>query len=127
AYKLGVTDKEVDKLCDAVVKALAKGPLEPNAIREATGKASRNLGEEGKKKGVTTTLPLAIGKLQVAGEIRRIPLTRELASQRYEYALWRPNPFEKFKFSLDEAFTELARHYFRWIGPATLAEFQWFS
>src|SRR5579883_1029050 len=52
AYKLGVTDKEVDKLCGAVLDALAKGPLEPDQIREATGKASRNLGEEGKKKGV---------------------------------------------------------------------------
>src|SRR5579872_3222096 len=29
AYKLGVTDKEIDKLCAAVVTALAKGPLDP--------------------------------------------------------------------------------------------------
>src|SRR4029077_13153055 len=43
AYKLGVTDKEVDKLCDAVLKALAQGPLAPDEIREATGNASRNL------------------------------------------------------------------------------------
>ena len=27
----------------------------------------------------------------------------------------------------EEVATELARRYFRWIGPATLAEFQWFS
>src|SRR5215471_4949143 len=27
ASKLGVTDKEIDKLCDAVIKALEKGPL----------------------------------------------------------------------------------------------------
>ena len=26
-----------------------------------------------------------------------------------------------------EVATELARRYFRWIGPATVAEFQWFS
>jgi hypothetical protein len=127
ASKLGVTDKEIDKLCGAVVKALAKGPLDPNQIREATGTASRNLGEEGKKKGMITTLPLALGRLQVVGEIRRIPVTGGLASQRYQYALWRPNPLEKFKLSVEEAYTELARHYFRWIGPATLAEFQWFS
>ena len=46
AVKLGVTEKEVDKLCEAVVKALEKGPLDPDGIREATGKASRSLGEE---------------------------------------------------------------------------------
>jgi hypothetical protein len=127
AYKLGVTDKEVDKLCDAVVKTLAKGPLEPARIRETTGNASRSLGEEGKKKGLTTTLPLALGRLQSCGEIQRISLNGRIDSQRYQYELWRPNPLDRFKLSLDEAFSELARRYFRWIGPATPAEFQWFS
>jgi hypothetical protein len=127
AAKLGVTDKEIDKLCDAVVKVLANGPLDPAGIREATGNVSRNLGEEGKKKGLTTTLPVALGRLQAIGEIRRIPLDGQLITQRYQYCLWRPNPLEKFKLSLEEAYTELARHYFRWIGPATIAEFQWFS
>ncbi|MBZ5604034.1 MAG: winged helix DNA-binding domain-containing protein [Acidobacteriia bacterium] len=127
AYKLGVTDKEIDKLCDAVLRALSKGPLEPEQIREATGQASRNLGEEGKKKGVTTTLPLALGKLQSSGDIRRVPMNGRLDQQRYRYSLWRPNPMAKFAMSSEEVQTELARRYFTWTGPATLAEFQWFS
>ena len=127
AYKLGVTDKEVAKLGEAVVKALEKGPLDPEELREATGKASRSLGEEGKKKGLTTTLPLALGNLQAAGEIRRVPVNGRLDQQRYRYCLWRPNPLAKFSIKPAEAATELARRYFRWIGPATLAEFQWFS
>src|SRR5579883_2197868 len=60
AAKLGVTEKEVEKLCDAVLAAVGDEPLDPEAIREATGKAARNLGEEGKKKGMITTLPLAL-------------------------------------------------------------------
>src|SRR5215510_13472395 len=72
AYKLGVTEKEIEKLCSAVLTALSKGPLEPDAIREATGSASRSLGEEGKKKGLTTTLPLALGRLQASGDIRKL-------------------------------------------------------
>jgi hypothetical protein len=127
AYKLGVTDKEVEKLCEAVVKALGKGTMDPEEIREATGKASRNLGEEGKKKGMITTLPLALGKLQALGEIRRVPMNGRLDQQRFRYCLWRPNPLEKFKMAPEELPTGLARRYFRWIGPATLAEFQWFS
>jgi len=127
ALKLGVTEKEIEKLCDVVLKALAKGPLDPNQIRDATGSASRSLGEEGKKKGVTTTLPLALGKLQTTGEIRRISLNGRLDHQRYSYTLWRPNPLAKFKLSLDESFTELARKYFSWIGPAAISEFQEFS
>ena len=127
ARKLGVTDKEIDKLCDAVVKALGKDPLDPEELREATGGASRNLGPEGKKKGITTTLPLALGRLQTEGEIRRVPMNGRLDQQRYRYALWRPNPLKKSRLSSEEAYTELARRFFTWIGPATIAEFQWFS
>ena len=80
AVKLGVTEKEIDKLCDAVVTALEKGPLDPDGLREATGKAVRNLGPEGKKKGLTTTLPVALGKLQESGDIRRVSHQRPLRS-----------------------------------------------
>jgi hypothetical protein len=127
AYKLGVTDKELDKLCDAVLKALGKGPLDPEEIRNATGSASRSLGEEGKKKGLTTTLPLALGKLQSAGEIRRISQNGRLDQQRYKYALWRPNPMTKFKLSAEEVQVELARRFFQWAGPASLSSFQAFA
>jgi Winged helix DNA-binding domain len=127
AEKLGVTTKEIDKLCDTVVAALEKGPLEPDALREAAGKAVRNLGEEGKKKGLTTTLPVALGKLQISGQIRRISMNGRLDQQRYKYRLWRPNPLRGFKMSTEEAFTELACRFFAWIGPATAAEFRGFS
>jgi len=127
ALKLGVTEKEIDKLCDAVVKSLAKAPLDPREIREATGGAARSLGPEGVKKGLSTTLPIALGRLQAAGEVRRVPVDGRLDNERYKYARWKPNPLAKFKLSPEEAYTELARRYFRWTGPATVAEFQWFS
>ena len=127
AEKLGVTAKEIDKLCHAILGALAKGPLDPDGLREAVGKAARNLGPEGKKKGITTTLPVALGKLQSEGEIRRISVNGRLDQQRYKYALWRPNPLRGFKLSAEESYVELARRYFSWIGPASISEFQWFS
>jgi len=127
AEKLGVTEQEIDKLCDAIVGALEKTPLDPDGLREATGKAVRNLGPEGQKKGIVTTLPVALGKLQTAGEIRRIPTNGRLDQQRYKYTVWRPNPLRGFKLSREEAYTELARRFFSWIGPASVAEFQWFS
>jgi hypothetical protein len=125
AYKLGVTDKEIDKLCDAVLKSLEKGPLDPEGIRDATGSAARNLGEEGKKKGMITTLPLALGRLQSTGDIRRVPVNGRLDQQRYRYTLWRPNPLAKFKLSPEEVNTQIARRFFAWIGPATIPELQW--
>jgi hypothetical protein len=128
ASKLGVTEKEIEKLERAVLHALDSGEaLEPDAIRDATGKASRNLGEEGKKKGVTTTLPLALGRLQARGEIRRVPVNGRLDQQRYKYVRWSPSPLAADRRSSNDAYTELARRYFAWVGPATMSEFQWFS
>ncbi len=127
ARKFGVTDAEIEKLCSAMLRALEKGPLEPDELREAVGGAARSLGAEATKKGLTTTVPLALGKLQTAGEIRRVPINGRLDQQRYRYTLWRPNPLTGFGLSAAEAYTELARRFFDWIGPATVQEFQWFS
>ena len=127
AVKLGVTLKEIAKLCDAVTAALEKGPLGTEELRQATGKAVRNLGEEGKKKGVSTTLPLALGQLQASGDIRRVPINGRFDQQRYQYALWRPNPLRGFKLSSEQVQTELARKYFAWTGPASAADFQTFA
>ncbi len=127
AYKLGVTDAEIEKLCAKVLDVLKKGPLDPDQIKGHSGAAVRNLGEEGKKKGMITTLPLALGALQSSGDIRRIPVNGRLDQQRYRYTLWKPNPRASFKLSPEQCATELARKYWQWTGPATPAEFQWFS
>lgn len=124
---LGVTEKEIGRLMDRVTKVLEKGPKDPRELKNSLGDAVRNLGEEGKKRGMTTTLPLALGRLQSTGRIRRVPLNGRLDQQRYAYTLWSPSPLEKMKISAEEAYAELARRYFRWIGPATVKEFQWFS
>jgi hypothetical protein len=127
ASKLGVTEREVEKLCDAVTRALSGDPLEPEELRRALGGTIRNLGEEGKKRGVTTTLPVALGLLQSRGTIRRIATNGRLDQQRYRYTLWSPSPLANAEMSDDEVVFELARRFFRWIGPASTAEFQWFS
>ena len=126
---LGVTDQELELLYAAVVDALSatEKPLTPDQLKEACGGAVRSLGEAGKKRGLSTTLPLALGYLQTQGEIRRVPLNGRLDQQRYAYTRWAQNPLKGFTLTQAEAATELARRYWRWIGPATLAEFQWFS
>jgi hypothetical protein len=119
ARKLGVSDAEIEKLRAAVLKALAAGPLDPDALKAATGGAVRNLGPEGAKKGLTTTLPVALGLLQSAGQICRMPLNGRIDQQRYRYVAW--------NWAVNGSFTDLARRYFGWIGPATMGEFQTFS
>lgn len=124
---LGVTDHEIDRLSEKVLTALQKGELDPAELKNEVGDAVRNLGEEGRKRGQTTTLPLALGFLQVRGQIRRVPIGGRLDQQRYKYTLWTPSPLEGSSMSQEEARAEVARLYFRWIGPATQAHFQWFT
>ena len=95
ARKLGVTDTHVDRLCERVLAALANGPLDPEALKAAAGSAVKHLGEEGKKKGLTSTLPVALGRLQQSGHVRRVPTDGRLDQQRYRYTLWKTNPLAK--------------------------------
>ena len=123
--KLGVARKEIDALCVAVLGVLDAGkPLDPAQIKDAVGDAVRNLGEEGRKRGQSTTLPAALGLLQAAGEIRRVPANGRLDQQRYSYVRWTP---PRTDLSDAEARTELARLYLDWTSPASLAHFRWFS
>jgi hypothetical protein len=127
AEKLGVTTKEIDKLRDAVLVALEKGPLDPDDIREAAGKAVRSLGPEGQKKGISSTLPLALGQLQKTGDIRRAPINGRLDQQRYKYTLWSPNPLARAKLDSEHTAIELAQRFFHWIAPARISDFQAFA
>jgi hypothetical protein len=124
---LGVTDKEIARLCEKVMNALGKDPMDPKAIKDAVGSAVRSFGEEGKKRGVTTSLPLALGLLQTRGDVRRVPIGGRLDQQRYGYVAWSPSPLAKNKLSQEEAHVKLAERYWSWIGVASLSDFKWFS
>jgi hypothetical protein len=124
---LAFTDEELDRLCARVLDALAKGPLDPGGIKEAVGDAVRSFGPEGKKRGQSTSLPLALGHLQTRGLVRRVPVDGRLDQQRYRYAKWDPSPLARSKLDDPAVAMELARRFFRWAGPATVAQLAWWS
>ncbi|MFI6050772.1 DNA glycosylase AlkZ-like family protein [Streptomyces violascens] len=124
AKHLGVTAGEVDELCAAVTGTLGDTPLDPAAIKTALGGAVRNLGDAGKKRGLTTPLPLALGRLQASGAIRRVPANGRLDQQRYGYVRW---GLDLGDWTKERAAAELARRYFDWAAPASLQHFRWFS
>jgi hypothetical protein len=105
------------------VALVAKTPLEPAAMKESLGDLVRSLGAEGKKRGTTSTLPLALGQLQTHGLIRRVPTDGRLDQQKYRYVAWTPSPLGKKTLGEAELAIELARRFFRWAGPATVADF----
>ncbi|GIH09887.1 hypothetical protein Rhe02_79540 [Rhizocola hellebori] len=120
--KLGVPRTEIEQLCQAVLEVLPdNGSLDPAQLKAAVGDKVRSLGEEGKKKGQSTTLPAALGLLQAKGQIRRVPSNGRLDQQRYSYTRWDPPTFD------GDAAAELARLYFDWIGPASVGHLRWFS
>lgn len=125
--ELGIQPDELERLEQAVLDALKDGPLDVNGIKAAAGDKIRNLGAEGKKRGVTTTLALALQPLQLAGRIRRIPSNGRFDTQTYRYALWHDSPMADGAIPPEDAAIELARKFFRWTGPATAAHFKWFS
>src|SRR6185436_9218067 len=107
--KLGVDRAEVDRLGAAVLDVVGAEPLDPAALKSRLGDAVRNLGEAGRRKGQSTTLPAALGLLQAAGEIRRVPVNGRLDQQRYGYVRWSA---PRTGMSDAEARAELARLYF---------------
>lgn len=120
AKHLGVGRDEVEQLCLAVGQVLdPERPTEPNAIRAALGGAVRTLGEPGRRRGLSSTLPLALGLMQSRGEIRRVPVDGRLDRQRHGYVGW-DQP-------VGGGAADLARRYFSWAGPASLRHFRWFS
>ncbi|WP_256939599.1 DNA glycosylase AlkZ-like family protein [Arthrobacter sp. BF1] len=124
--KLGVDRSEIQALADKTLRLLetADGPLDPKQLKEQLGDAVRSLGEEGKKKGASTTLPTVLGLLQADGRIRRVPVNGRLDVQRYAYTAWAlPAPSE----SPEQARTKLMENYLRWTGGATLKQTQWFT
>ena len=124
--RLGVDRAEITLLEEQVLHALAEagGPMDPKQLKEELGDSVRSLGEEGKKKGATTTLPTTLGILQSQGRIRRVPVNGRLDQQRYAYELWDLPPST---LDADAARTELIRRYLGWTGGATLKQSQWFT
>ncbi|WP_028271082.1 DNA glycosylase AlkZ-like family protein [Arthrobacter sp. UNC362MFTsu5.1] len=124
--RLGVDRAELMLLEEQVLHALAEAgrPLDPKQLKDELGDSVRSLGEEGKRQGLSTTLPTALGLLQRDGRIRRVPANGRLDQQRYAYTLWDlpPSPLD-----IDSARTELIRKYLGWTGGATLKQSQWFS
>ncbi len=124
--RLGVDRGEITLLEEQVVHILgeASGPMDPKQLKEQLGESVRSLGEDGKKKGASTTLPTALGILQARGRIRRVPVNGRLDQQRYAYELWNLGPS---MLNDDDARAELIRRYLGWTGGATFNQSRWFT
>ncbi|MBS1716370.1 MAG: winged helix DNA-binding domain-containing protein [Armatimonadetes bacterium] len=121
----GFTANDLDKLCHEALQVINDQPQDPATIKKQLGDKVRNFGEEGKKRGLTTSLPMALGRLQSQAEIRRVPKDGRLDQQSFGYVRWtdhRPTLVPP-----DAALEKLAQRYWEWVGIARLEDFKWFS
>ena len=128
--RLGVARTELEQLAADVLQVLlrARGTdgesLDPRELKAILGDKVRNLGEEGKKKGASTTLPAALGLLQADGRIRRVPVNGRLDQQRYSYVAWE---LEGSGENDESARARMLEKYLGWNGGATLGQIRWFT
>jgi hypothetical protein len=124
--RLGVERGEVTLLEEQVLHTLMESsdPMDPKQLKDELGESVRSLGEEGKKKGASTTLPAALGLLQADGRIRRVPVNGRLDQQRYAYTSWALPPSS---IDDDAARARLIERYLRWTGGATFKQSQWLT
>jgi hypothetical protein len=124
--RLGVERGEITLLEEQVLHTLMESsdPMDPKQLKDELGESVRSLGEEGKKKGASTTLPTALGLLQADGRIRRVPVNGRLDQQRYAYTSWALPPST---LDDDAARARLIERYLRWTGGATFKQSQWLT
>lgn len=123
--KVGVEQAELDAVGEAVLEAVESGPLTTRRIAGALPEgAVRSLGDIGKKVGLTTTLPSALRALEFAGRLERLPVDDRLDHERYVWQRPEVAPdLEGQPRDLKGIARPLAERFFRFAGPATLAEF----
>ncbi len=120
--KVGCTPEEIDEVAQAAWEALAGGPLESQALRNALPVGLvRSFGAAGKKIGLSTNLPVALRALESQGRAIRKPVDGRLDSERY---VWKQTAAPPGELEEDPArmAAGLARVFLRSAAPGTLDE-----
>jgi hypothetical protein len=128
--KAGFKSGELAQVGKEVLKALKKGPLSTDALKKALPEGTvRSLGEQGKKLGISSTLPPSLRVLEFDGAIERTPEDARLDHQDYLWRVPAQNPFASAKLPGDAAarHAALARIFAEQAGPVTAHHFACWS
>lgn len=119
--KVKVAESELQRLADLVAKTLSQsGPLSTDGLRKSLPQgAVRNLGDQGKKIGISSTLPPTLRLLEFDGRIKRVPESGRVDVERYAWSS--AEPFESIPREV--LVQRLAERFFAWAGLATIDSF----
>lgn len=121
--KVEIKSDELDRVGEAVLEALEKGPASTSELRKTLGDVARGLGAIGKKVGISSTLPPALRELEFSGRIERTLANGRLDSERYEWRATESNPLDGFPDDPAEIHAHLAAKFFGAVGLGSVDRF----
>jgi hypothetical protein len=126
AERCGVESAEIDALGEAILAELAGGGLTADELRRRLPAGSiRDLGEQGKKLGDTSTLTVALRRLGARGLIQRLPVGDRLDNGRLRYRRFGASPWAEAGPVAEELLDcVLVARFLAWAAPASLDEIQ---
>lgn len=123
--KLPVGLPELESLGKQILKTLGADALTTDQLRRALPPNSiRDLGDAGKRLGITSTLTATLKLLQSEGKVLRANVERRLDGRTHLYRRWPADIDVTPPSDLDRA---LATLFFSWSAPSTIDDFAWWS
>src|SRR5262249_44358129 len=128
--QMPVTEVEMEKLKEAILKALHSSPkTTEQLLHAAPANLVRDFGPELKRIGLTNSLSLAINLLKEEGKLLKQQSKKRLDSTDYSLVLTSnvlPEA-DPFSLRLEQACAQLATQYFRAEAPARVKDFAWWA
>jgi hypothetical protein len=123
--KLPVDVAELTSLGKQILKTLGDGTRTTDQLRRDLPPSSiRDLGEAGKRLGITSTLTASLKLLQAEGKLLRTNAERRLDGRTHLYRRWPADIDTTPPPDLDVA---LAARFLSWSAPADVDDFAWWS
>jgi hypothetical protein len=123
--KLPVDRRVIEALGEKILKTIGDGAFSTDQLRRALPPGSiQDLGEAGKRLGITSTLPAALKLLQAEGRVLRTNDERKLDGKMHLYRRWPKEIDTTPPPDLDRA---LAQRFLTWAAPATVEDFAWWA
>lgn len=123
--KLPVDLRTIESLGAKILKAIGDGVFTTDQLRRALPPNSiEDLGEPGKRLGITSTLTAALKLLQAEGRVLRTNAERRLDGKTHLYRRWPKEIDTTPPPDLDRA---LAARFLSWSAPATIDDFAWWA
>jgi DNA glycosylase AlkZ-like len=123
--KLPVDHRAIESLGAKILKVIGDGVFTTDQLRRALPPNSiEDLGEAGKRLGITSTLTAALKLLHAQGRVLRTNAERRLDGKTHLYRRWPKEIDTTPPPDLDRA---LAARFLAWAAPATIEDFAWWA